>query len=165
MVKLNCDIYLRRKGYFTFSRTTTALVHFVINNPKTFLFKCKICCSISCEPMGGKTPFHFSLVQIRENNCNIYSIHISTIYIHGWVMAPWELRNKCKISKNSKCELTLLTTTYRWCLNPKGFLDVIYCTSYNFCYPLPLELTTFLPLYNIMQTEIVSLEFCSTFHL
>ena len=83
MVKLNYAIYLvRRKGYFTFSRTTTALVHFVINNPKTFLFKCKICCSISCEPMGAKTPFHFSLVQIRENNCNIYT-HIYNL--HTWM--------------------------------------------------------------------------------
>ena len=89
MVKLNCDIYLRRKGYFTFSRTTTALVHFVINNPKTFLFKCKICCSISCEPMGGKTPFHFSLVQIRENNCNIYTYLQSTYMDGSWPHGSW----------------------------------------------------------------------------
>ena len=74
MVKLNYAIYLvRRKGYFTFSRTTTALVHFVINNPKTFLFKCKICCSISCEPMGAKTPFHFfPCSNYLENNYNTH---------------------------------------------------------------------------------------------
>ena len=164
MVKLNCDIYLRRKGYFTFSRTTTALVHFVINNPKTFLFKCKICCSISCEPMGAKTPFHFSLVQIRENNCNIYTYLQSTYMDGSWPHGSWGINVRFQKIPNVN-SLYKSTDYYLWCLNPKGFLDVIYCTSYNFCYPLPLELTTFLPLYNIMQTEIVSLEFCSTFHL